>query len=135
MAPSIGIAIARQTNPGSMPGIILFIEDDRVSRRNIAAFLRCSGYEIHEAEDAEAAFDLMSSTEFDVVISDLNLPGKINGIDILAAIKRLPRPIKTILITASGSDEVEIRAKLIGATYMRKPLRLEGLERSIEQRA
>jgi DNA-binding response OmpR family regulator len=118
-----------------MHRVILFIEDDRISRRNIAAFMRYSGHEVHEAEDGEAAFELLSSTDFDVVISDLNLPGSINGIEILAAIRRLPRPIKTILITGFGSEEDEIRAALIGATYIRKPLRFEELKRSIEQGA
>src|SRR5918911_1706475 len=110
-----------------MGRVILFIEDDRISRRNIAAFIRCSGHEVHEAEDGEAGFELLSSTDFDVVISDLKLPGSINGIEILAATKRLPRLIKTILITGFGSEEDETRAALIGATYIRKPLRFEEL--------
>ena len=114
---------------------ILLVEDDRASRRNIAVFLRLAGYEVYEAEDGEMALSLLSSMQFDVVISDLNLPGNLNGIDILAAVKTLPRKINAILITGIGSDEVRSRAKSLGAVYIEKPVQLRELENTIQQRA
>jgi two-component system response regulator (stage 0 sporulation protein F) len=114
---------------------ILLVEDDPTSRRNIAVFLRLVGYEVYEAEDGEMALRLLPSMQFDVVISDLNLPGKLNGIDILGALKTLPRKIDAILITGAGSDEVRSRAKSLGAVYMEKPVQLKELEQAIQQRA
>ena len=118
-----------------MADSILLVEDDRTSRRNLAAFLRLTGYEVYEAPDGEIALSLLSSTEFDVVISDLNLPGQLSGIDILDALKTLPRNIDGILITGTGSDEIRSRAKSLGATYMEKPIQLSELEKTIQQRA
>ena len=115
--------------------VILFVEDDRPSRRNIALFLRLSGYEVYEAEDGEAALNLLSTMQFDVVISDLNLPGQISGIDILDSLKTMPQKIDGILVTGEGSDDIKTRADSLGAAYMEKPLHLRELERTIQQRA
>lgn len=118
----------------AMADSILLVEDDRTSRRNLAAFLRSTGYEVYEAEDGEIALSLLSSTQFDVVISDLNLPGNLSGIGVLDALKNLPRKLDGILITGTGSDDVKSRAKSLGAAYMEKPIQLRELEKTIEQR-
>ena len=114
--------------------VILFVEDDAVSRRSIANFLRLSGYEVHEAENGEAALKLLSTMQFDVVISDLNLPGKLNGIDILDALKTITRRIKAILITGRGSEEIKSKANSLGALYLEKPVQLQELETALERR-
>src|SRR4051794_12411294 len=115
--------------------IILFVEDDALSRRSIAHFLRLSGYEVYEAEDGNVALRLLSLMQVDLVISDLNLPGGINGIDLLSALQTMPRKIDAILVTGSGSDDVRARASSLGAAYMEKPLRLDELEKTVQQRA
>jgi CheY-like chemotaxis protein len=69
------------------------------------------------------------------VISDLSLPGNLSGIDILDALKTIPRKIDGILITGTGSDDVRRRAKSLGAAYMEKPVQLRELEKAIQQRA
>lgn len=118
-----------------MADIILVVEDDRTSRRNLATFLRLAGYEVYEAPDGEIALTLLTSTQFDVVISDLNLPGEIDGIDILDALRRIPRKIDAILVTGRGSDEIRSTASSLGAAYMEKPIQLRELEKAIQQRA
>jgi DNA-binding NtrC family response regulator len=69
-----------------------------------------------------------------VVISDVNLPGRINGIDVLAAFKTIPRKVDAILITGAGADEIKRRANSLGAVYMEKPVSLKELEKTIQQR-
>lgn len=114
--------------------VILFVEDDVVSRRTIAHFLRLSGYEVHEAESGETALSLLSTMQVDVVISDLNLPGKLNGIDILDAVKTITRKIEAILITGRGSEEVKSKANSLGAAYLEKPVQLQELESTLQRR-
>lgn len=114
--------------------VILFVEDDVVSRRTIAHFLRLSGYEVHEAENGETALSLLSTMQVDVVISDLNLPGKLNGIDILDAVKTITRKIEAILITGRGSEEVKSKANSLGAAYLEKPVQLQELESTLQRR-
>jgi CheY-like chemotaxis protein len=120
---------------GGQADMILLVEDDRTSRRNLAAFLRLTGYEVYEAEDGEIALSLLTSMQFDVVVSDLNLPGNLSGIDILEALRTLPRKINGILITGTGSDEIKSKAKALGAAYMEKPIQLRDLEKMIQERA
>ena len=114
--------------------VILFVEDDAVSRRSIAHFLRLSGYEIHEAENGEAALSLLATMQFDAVISDLNLPGKLNGIDILDALKATDRNTEAILITGRGSEEIKNKANSLGADYLEKPVQLRELESTLQRR-
>ena len=115
--------------------VILFVEDDAVSRRSITNFLRLSGYEVHEAENGEAALSLSATMRFDVVISDLNLPGKLNGIDILDALKAIHHNIDAILITGRGSEEIKSKANSLGADYLEKPVQLRELESTVRRRA
>ena len=113
--------------------VILFVEDDMVARRNIALFLRLSGYEVYEAESGESAVNLLMRTKFDVVISDLNLPGQLNGLDILRRLRETRQNIDAVLITASGSDEIKDQASSLGAVYMEKPIQLEELNSTIRR--
>ena len=114
---------------------ILLVEDDAVSRRSVAQFFRLSGYEVCEAEESETAIRLLSHGDFEVVISDFNLPGELTGIDILDHARALRGSITRLLITGHGSDDLRKRAELLGAVYMEKPVQLEALEMIIEQRA
>jgi two-component system OmpR family response regulator len=114
--------------------VILFVEDDAVSRRSVAHFLRLSGYEVHEAANGEAALRLLSTMQFDVVISDFNLPGKLNGIDLLDALKKVTHRIAAILITGRGSEEIKTRADSLGALYLEKPVELQELETALHRR-
>jgi DNA-binding response OmpR family regulator len=114
--------------------VILFVEDDAVSRRSIAHFLRLSGYEVHEADNGDAALSLLAKMQFDVVISDLNLPGKLNGIDILDALKSVDHNVEAILITGRGSEEVKNKASSLGADYLEKPIQLRDLEDTLQRR-
>ena len=79
--------------------VILLVEDDAASRRNVALFLRLAEDEVYEAEDGETALSLLSRIEFDLVLSDLNLPGGIDGIGILHALKTIPRKIGAVPVT------------------------------------
>ena len=108
---------------------ILLVEDHSLSRQNVARFFDISGYEVYQAENGEDAIALLSSTKFDVVISDLNLPGQITGLDILSKHRRIRSSDGgAILVTSRGSDEVRARAKALGAVYFEKPIFLTELE-------
>ena len=62
---------------------ILLVEDEPIARRNITIFLQRASHNVHQAETGEAAVDLISRINFNTVISDFRLPGRINGIDVL----------------------------------------------------
>ena len=97
-----------------MATVVLLVEVDRLTRRSIAALLRLKGYIVYEAENGAAAVELLSSTEFDFIISDLNLPGQLDGIDVLDLTKKTFQKIDVMLITAVRSDEIEKRVHSLG---------------------
>ncbi len=61
---------------------VLVVEDEALVRLLAADALRDAGFEVLEAADGERALDLCSSTAFDVLFTDIRLPGRISGWDI-----------------------------------------------------
>lgn len=67
-----------------MGGNILLVEDNHLSRQNMAGFLTRYGYRITEAETGEDALQLIRDVDrFDLVITDLRMSGMVNGLDVL----------------------------------------------------
>lgn len=73
------------TAPQPMPTRILLVEDDPLARMNIALYLRRAQFEVDSAASGEEAIHLITSIDkYDVLISDLRLPGAIDGIDVIS---------------------------------------------------
>jgi two-component system cell cycle sensor histidine kinase/response regulator CckA len=116
-----------------MPGRILLVEDDARSRRNIARFLQSSGYEVYEAENGEEAVDLIRDVDhFAIVISDLRMPGMVNGIDVISYQEQVSPATGAILITGFGSKQIKGQVDSMGVVYMEKPIVLNDLLFTIE---
>ena len=111
---------------------ILVVEDEPLARRNISLFLERAKHNVHQAETGEAALGLISRMEFNSVISDFRLPGRINGLDVLKHQEETLPGKRLVLITAFGSDEVRSEAASMGAIYMEKPLSLSQLLSTVE---
>ncbi|HLY72545.1 MAG TPA: sigma-54 dependent transcriptional regulator [Planctomycetota bacterium] len=113
-----------------MPRILL-VDDERDFRRAVADALRSSGHEVEESASADEAMAKIQQDGFDLLLTDLRMPGK-SGIELLReAAARMPDAI-LIVMTAFGSLETAIDALRIGAhDYLLKPLRIEGLQRKI----
>jgi two-component system, NtrC family, response regulator AtoC len=133
----------------STPWRILVIDDDPIVAESLAEFLRSEGHEAATALDAqegllalkaaeEATADGTKARTFDVVLSDINLPG-MNGLELLREIRRKHRASATIMLTGYGTIESAIEALRLGASdYLVKPvvdaeLRLS-LQRALAQR-
>ena len=110
---------------------ILVIEDDRVARLSLTMFLRTGGHAVREAIDGETAVTL-SSLPFDFVISDLHLPGRLTGIDVLNVANNSPHDIAAMLI--SSDVHAKEKADALGVVYMEKPIVLKEVARIIEDK-
>ncbi len=110
-----------------MPCTLLLVEDHAASRRMMARALRMSNHNVHEAETGEAAIQLLSNECFTVVISDLRLPGRISGLDVLRRQREMSAASKLLLVTSYGSVELREQAEALGASYMEKPISMERL--------
>ncbi|WP_207260500.1 sigma-54 dependent transcriptional regulator [Desulfovibrio sp. Huiquan2017] len=118
---------------------ILVIEDERIARENLTHVLTGSGYTVTAIASAEEGLRELDKKEFDLVITDLMLPG-MDGIQMLEHI-RAHHPL-TIVIVVTGHATVAnaVKAMQKGAhSYIAKPLKLDELrlqvERALEQHA
>jgi DNA-binding NtrC family response regulator len=103
------------------------VDDDCYSRGNFAQFLGEKGYAVHEANDGAEAQALIETTPFDLVIADLLLPGKLNGIDVLVGYARAQPGRGKILMTAFAFKQLPNVCKYIDAVYLPKPFTLDVL--------
>src|SRR5215467_8364954 len=111
---------------------LLLVEDDALSRRNLTIYLQQFSHKVVEANSGEDAVKLMSRVNFDVVISDFRLPGRINGMEVLRRHAQMLPGRRLILLTAFGSDDIRAEAEALGAFYREKPIAMDDLLDSIE---
>ncbi len=111
-----------------MPTRVLLVEDDTLTRRNTALYLRRSQIEVDEAANGEEAVRLITSIDkYDVLISDLRMTGLTDGMDVInCQLKVSPRTL-CILVTAFGSAQVQKQAQDLNVIYLEKPILLADL--------
>lgn len=104
-----------------MKSRILVVDDERSMREMLSILLEREGYEAVEAKNGEEALQLFETSIFDLVISDIQMPG-LNGIDLLARIKKLTPDVPVLMITAFATAEQAVDAIKLGAFhYFTKP--------------
>ena len=110
---------------------VLIVDDEKAARYGMAKALRPEGYRIAEAEDALSALNLMNTNSFDVVVTDVSMPG-MNGIDFVKKIRERKMECLVIVITAHGSEKLAVEAIKSGAfNYMSKPYDIEELRAQV----
>ena len=81
---------------------ILIVEDDRNTLSGLVEILSDEGYEVTGVESAENALPLLRNRQFDVLLTDLRLPG-MDGKDLFKTSRQIIPEMKTIVITAYSS--------------------------------
>jgi DNA-binding NtrC family response regulator len=112
--------------------LLLIVDDEKPTRDGLRAALE-DQYDIYLAEDATTALELLEREPFDVLLTDLRMPGE-DGFKLITRAKSLPHPPVCILMTAYGSEEVAVDAiKKYGADdYIAKGrLQIDDLETRI----
>ena len=105
---------------------ILIVDDDPVLRRLLDARLKKAGYTTEVAEDGYKAQEILEKQRFDVVLTDLMMPGDIGGIEVLDIAKEKDNSIEVVLITAHSSVDTAVQAMKKGAhDYLEKPINFE----------
>jgi len=103
------------------PMQILVADDEPNLRRVLSAMLQREGYEVHVAENGEAALAMLAEHHVDVVVTDLRMPG-IDGMAILDHVATEHPNVPVIMITAHGTVDTAVTALKKGAfDYVTKP--------------
>ena len=106
---------------------ILVVEDDRDLNRTVCAFLNRSGYGAVGCLNAEDAYDAMYGTLFDLIVSDIMMPGT-DGFEFAANVRTLNENIPILFMTARDDIASKQRGFRIGVDdYMVKPIDLDEL--------
>ena len=112
---------------------ILVIEDDEEMRSLLEDFLKDEGYEADSANNGSEAFHKLAKEPFDLVITDIRMPG-LTGLDILSAVKKFQVEMPVVVITAFGGEEVYRRSIARGADgYLEKPIHFHKLKSLIHE--
>ena len=100
---------------------ILVVDDELFFRKLYRDLLSEQGYRVEVCENGEAAIVRMQQQQFDLVLSDMVMPGKC-GLEVLRSAQSLPNPPEVILVTGHASLESAIHALKNGARdYLVKP--------------
>ena len=110
---------------------VLIVDDEKPTREGLRAALD-DRYDVYLAEDGEGAVRLLEGDAFDVLLTDLRMPG-VSGLDLIKRAKSLNKPPICILMTAYGSEEMAVDAMRQGADdYIAKGrLQIDELEMRI----
>jgi DNA-binding NtrC family response regulator len=112
---------------------ILIIEDDPAMRLGMSHFLRSSGFYVSELHEGLGVMELLKKERFDIVITDLRLPG-IDGLTVLKNIKKEYPETGVIVITAFAEVKTAVEAIKEGAfDYLAKPFSNEELLLVVER--
>ena len=105
-------------------GRILVVEDNESLRAGIKLCLEDEGHELFECPSGLLALDLLSTTPYDLVITDLKL-GDISGVEVLKKAKEINSEVEVIVITAYATPDTAIQALRYGAfDYIQKPFEM-----------
>lgn len=101
---------------------IFLAEDDALTRKSLTYFLETKNHTVVHCENGEEAVKVLKNQNFDLIITDLNMP-KIGGMELIHIIRNelcLETPV--IVLTASGVEQTELDAFDIGANeFITKP--------------
>ncbi|MGH9748806.1 MAG: response regulator, partial [Candidatus Polarisedimenticolia bacterium] len=135
-AAAIRVPAGRAAAQGAVPAgpaaaRVLVVDDDPPVRRFLIAALQEAGYAVEEADDGETAIRMFRARPYDLVVTDIMMPGT-SGIEVLRSVKQFSPWTEVIVVTAYASLDTALRALRDGAyDLLTKPLPdLETLQRA-----
>ena len=114
---------------------VLVVDDDPAIRKIIADRMRAQGHEVEVAVDGEAALAAVADFDPELVLLDMKMP-KMDGFEVLEALRRSESPPQVVMITAHGNIERAVRAIQLGAAdFIAKPFEAAQLDHTRVARA
>jgi response regulator RpfG family c-di-GMP phosphodiesterase len=112
---------------------VLVVDDEKVIREILSDFLTMEGYVVRTVEDGENALKELERRTYNLVISDLKMPG-MGGLELLEKIASRGQNVLTVIMTGFGTVETAIEAMKKGAyDYILKPFKIEEVVHVVER--
>jgi CheY-like chemotaxis protein len=113
---------------------VLLVDDDQVVRMTVSGVLKYHDFEVTEASSVPEALKLISSEKFDVLLSDLHMPGAGDGLTVVSAMRHANPRAVTILLSAFPEMDAAASAILLQADQILvKPMDVDLLVDAIKQ--
>lgn len=107
---------------------VLVVDDDPVVGRSFDRVLSERGYAVITAASGQEALDRMAREDYDMVFTDIRMPG-MDGIDVAARIKARQPWMPVVIVTGYGTADAQARAREVGVTaFLHKPLSPDAIE-------
>jgi DNA-binding NtrC family response regulator len=111
---------------------VLVVEDEAIIRMSIVEELEDAGFEVFEASNAAQAIEvLIANSRIDVMFTDVDMPGGVDGLKLAASVRDRWPPIK--IIVTSGHRRIDVDALPVEARFMVKPYDSNAVIRSIRE--
>lgn len=113
--------------------LILVVDDEASMREFLTILLRKEGYRVEACPDAASARQVLEQREFDLVVTDLRLPGG-TGLDVLEAARGAHPDTEVVVVTAFASAQTAVEAMKRGAyDYLTKPFKVEEIKLTVQK--
>ena len=109
-------------------------------REFLGIFLKRAGHEVSVAESGDHALEVLTTSAFEIVITDLRMPGAVDGLILLKTVRERKLDTEVILVTAFASADTALSAMKFGAyDYLTKPFKVDEISavitRALEKRS
>lgn len=112
---------------------ILIIDDEPLMRVSMVDALKAEGYQVQEASNGEEGIQKTKTDRYDLVITDLKMPGS-DGLQVVRVCKEYSPETEVIVITAHGSVDTAVQAMKLGAhDYVTKPFAMDELLLTVDR--
>ena len=113
---------------------LLVVDDEKNLRLVVQKEMARQGHDVETASDGEAAWEILESRDFDVLLCDINMP-RLDGMGLLRRVcERSQNPPEVIMLTGQGTVETAIESMKLGAyDYLTKPYRIAELAALVDQ--
>ncbi len=110
---------------------VLVVDDEGAIRYSVGKTLQRIGYEVEEASSGEEALEMMAKRDYDVILTDIRMPG-LTGVDLLKRIKDISPDAIVILMTGYASLGTAVESLRLGAhDYLIKPSSSQDIRQSV----
>jgi len=113
------------------PGKILVVDDNDAVRSTVSEMLSCLGYDVLSADSGESGLSVFLRNEFDIVLSDYEMPG-MDGVAFASSIKKHTPGLPVVIMTGSCKEDVITQNSHVVDRVITKPFTLEEIDAAIQ---
>ena len=112
---------------------ILLVEDDNNIREMVSEYLEIVGYQVKSACEGHEALKYLSEETFDVLITDINMPNGMGGIELINSVFESKNTIPIIAMSGHNKNSEYVKGLRADVTFKEKPVQMSQLIETIKQ--